>query len=162
MEVPPARDWIWATALTSITAAAMPDPLTCCAGDQTGTSPATQATAVGFFFFFFVFCLFRAKPVANRGSQGLNRSCSCWPNPQPKQRRIQAASVTYPTAHGNARSLNRWVRPGIEALSSLVGFINHWAVTGTPTVGFLTQCATAETPKDQPTLASDETALITH
>jgi len=34
--------------------------------------------------------------------------------------------VTYTTAHGNARSLTLWARPGIEPASSwiLVGFIS--------------------------------------
>ena len=38
------------------------------------------------------------------------------------------------TAHGNARSLSHWVRPGIEPESSwiLVRFVNHWATMGTP------------------------------
>ena len=36
---------------------------------------------------------------------GLNRSCSLQPTPEPQQRQIQAASVTYTTAHGNAASL---------------------------------------------------------
>ena len=52
------------------------------------------------FFFFLVFYLFRAAPVAYGGSQGctcgiwrfpgqgLNRSCGCWPTPQPQQRWI--------------------------------------------------------------------------
>ena len=45
-----------------------------------------------------------------------------------------ATSVTYTTAHSNARSLNPRVRPGIEPTSSwiLIGFINHWATTGAP------------------------------
>ena len=38
---------------------------------------------------------------------------------------IWAASVTHPTAHGNAESLTHWARPGIEYVSSwiLVRFI---------------------------------------
>ena len=54
--------------------------------------------------------------------------------PMPQQCQIQAKSVTYTTAHGNARSLAPWVRAGIEPMSSwiLVGFANHWAMTGTP------------------------------
>ena len=62
-----------------------------------------------FFFFFFPFCLFvfsRTAPMAYGGSQarGLNRSYSHQPTPQPQQRRIPAASVTYTTVHGNASS----------------------------------------------------------
>ena len=39
-----------------------------------------------------------------------------------------------PTAHGNARSLTHWVRPGIKPATSwfLVGFANHCATMGTP------------------------------
>ena len=45
--------------------------------------------------------------------------------PQPQQHQIWAASATYTTAHGKARSLTHWARPGIEPASSwiLVGFI---------------------------------------
>ena len=44
---------------------------------------------------------------------------------QPQQHEIWAMSVTYTTAHSNARSLTHWVRPGIEPASSwiLAGFI---------------------------------------
>ena len=39
--------------------------------------------------------------------------------------------VTYTTAHGNARSLTPWARPGIKPVSShQICF--HWATTGTP------------------------------
>ena len=39
----------------------------------------------------------------------------------------------YTTAH-HARSLTHWARPGIKHASSwiLVGFVNHWAMVGTP------------------------------
>ena len=58
--------------------------------------------------------------------------------PQPQQRRIQAASVTYTPAHSNAGALTQWARPGIKHVSSwiLVGFLNHWATTGTPDLTF--------------------------
>ena len=83
------------------------------------------------FFFFF----FRATPTAYGGSQarGLNQSRSGWPTPQPQQRGIQGASVTYTMAHVNARSLTHWMRPGIKLASSwiLVGFITRWAIVGT-------------------------------
>ena len=38
------------------------------------------------------------------------------------------------TAHRNTGSLTHWVKPGIEPATSrfLVGFVNHWATTGTP------------------------------
>ena len=89
------------------------------------------------FFFFFVFLAISwAAPAAYVGSPGQrsNQSCSCRPTPQPQQRGIRATSATYATAHGNAGSLTHSVRPGIEpeTLWFLVGFVNHWATTGTP------------------------------
>ena len=55
---------------------------------------------------------------------GFNWSCSHQTQPQP--RRIWAMSVTYSTAHGNARSLSRWLRPGIKPTTSwfLVEFVS--------------------------------------
>lgn len=43
------------------------------------------------------------------------------------------------TAHGDTGSLTHWVKPGIELESSwtLVGFVTHWAATGTPKPTFL-------------------------
>ena len=52
--------------------------------------------------------------------------------PQPQQCGIPATSATYTTAHGNTGSLTHWARPGIEPGSILVGFVNGWAMTGTP------------------------------
>ena len=85
---------------------------------------------------FFCFVLFfRAAPAAYGGSQARSQigAARCQPMPQPQQRWIYAASVTYTTAHGNARSLTPWERPGIEPLPSwiLVGFVNCWAPKGT-------------------------------
>ena len=80
-----------------------------------------EVTVVLFFFFFFLsFCLFRVTPIAYGGSQarGSNQSCCYRPTPQPQQRQIWAASVTYTTAHGNARSSTHWVRPGMEPATS--------------------------------------------
>ena len=56
---------------------------------------------------------------------GSNQSHSRRATPQPWQRGIRAASVTYTIAHGNAGSLTHCVRPGIELVSSwvLVGFV---------------------------------------
>ena len=64
----------------------------------------------------------------------LNQSYSCLPTPQPQQRRIQAMSLTYITAHGSTGSLTHSARPGIEPTFSwiLVGVCYHWATTGTP------------------------------
>ena len=46
--------------------------------------------------------------------------------PEPQQRQIRAASVTYTTAHGNARSITHRERPGIEPATSwfLVRFVS--------------------------------------
>ena len=64
-----------------------------------------------FLFFLVFFCRFRATPVAYGGSQ--------------------ATAATLHKAHGNARSLTHWVRPGLEPATSwfLVGFVSaasHW------------------------------------
>ena len=61
--------------------------------------------------------LFRAAPLAYGSSQarGSNRSYSGQPRPQLQKHQIQAASANYTTAHGNARSLTHWVRPGIKS-----------------------------------------------
>ena len=56
------------------------------------------------------------------------------------QCRIQAASLTYATAHGNTGSLTHRARPGIKPASSrmLIRFVNCWAVrTGTPIYLFI-------------------------
>ena len=79
------------------------------------------------FFFFLVFS--RAAPTAYGGSQagGLIGAAATGLTPQPQQRRIRAASVTYTTAHGNTGYLTHRASPGIEPKTSwfLVGFINH-------------------------------------
>ena len=53
------------------------------------------------------FFFFRATPMAYGNSQasGLTGAIAARPTPQPQQRQIQASSVTYTTAHGNARLL---------------------------------------------------------
>ena len=73
-------------------------------------------------------CLFKSAPAEYGSSQAreLNRSCSCQPMPQPQQRRIWTASVTYTTVHGNTGSLTHWARPAIEPETSWfpVGFVS--------------------------------------
>ena len=51
----------------------------------------------------------------------------------------RATSVTYTTACSNARYLTHWARPEIEPAFSwiLVGFLTHWATTGTPSLQLL-------------------------
>ena len=48
---------------------------------------------------------------------GVQSNQSCWPMAQTQKCGIRAASVTYTTAHSNARSLTHGVRPGIEPTS---------------------------------------------
>ena len=52
---------------------------------------------------------------------------------------IQAASVTYTTAHGNVRSLTRWARPGNLTRNLVVPSWSHFcgATTGTPSSVFI-------------------------
>ena len=74
--------------------------------------------------------VFRAAPatyVKFPGS-GSNQSCSCQASPQPQERRIWAASVTYTIAHGNVGSLTHGARTGIEPAPSwiLAGFVEPW------------------------------------
>ena len=90
---------------------------------------------------FFIF-LFRAALAAYGSSQEVprwNQSCGSWSTPQPQYHQIQALSVTYTTAHGNAGSLTHWTRPGIEPTSSWIlgGFVTHWDTVGTPIIWFL-------------------------
>ena len=54
-----------------------------------------------FFFFLFQGC---TCGIWKFPGQGSNQSCSCQPTPLPQQCGIQTMSVTYSTAHGNARS----------------------------------------------------------
>ena len=92
-----------------------------------------------FILFIYLLVFSRAAPVAYGGSQarGSNRSYSRRPTPEPQQHGIWAESATYTTAHGSAGSLTHWARPRIEPATAwfLVGFVNHWATTGTPQVG---------------------------
>ena len=84
-----------------------------------------------FLFFIFIFLLFRATPVAYGGSQARGpiraTTANIWPTPQPQQHQIWTASANQAAsvAHGNARSLAHWARPGIEPATSwfLAGFI---------------------------------------
>ena len=78
------------------------------------------------FFFLFLFCLFRAAPTAYGSSQARGLSgATVAAYDTSQQRQIQAVSVTYTTAHGNAGSLTHWGRPRIEPIPSwlLVGFV---------------------------------------
>ena len=89
-----------------------------------------------FIYLFLPFCLFWGHTHGIWGfpGQGSNWSYSRRPTPRPQQRRIQAASSTYPTGHSSARSLTHWARSGIKPATTwfLVRFVNHWATMGTP------------------------------
>ena len=80
--------------------------------------------------------LFRATPVTCGCSLAKSRvrvaAASLHDSPQKHQN--QATSASYTAACGNARSLTHWARWGIKPASSwiLVGFLSHWATTGTP------------------------------
>ena len=79
-----------------------------------------------FLFFFLSFVLLGPHPQHMEVPRS-NRIYSCWPTPEPQQCKIWAASVTYTTAHSNARSLTHWARPGMGPSTSwfLVGFVNQ-------------------------------------
>ena len=103
---------------------------------------------------FFDFCLFvcfvflRAAPAAHGSSQarGQIRATDAghchWPQPQPRQRQIRAASANYTTAHGNTGSLTHWLRPGIESASSciLFGFVTAEPRQELPYANFVLKC----------------------
>ena len=87
----------------------------------------------GFFVCLFVcFLLFRTMPMAYKISQA--RGPIGTQLPQLQQHQIWAVSETYTTAHGNTGSLTHWEGPRIKSASSwlLVGFVNHYAMMGTP------------------------------
>ena len=93
-------------------------------GTHTGPVPITflsflpncMSVCLSFFLSFF-FCFLGPHPWHMKVPRlGLNWSYSCQPIQQPQQRRIQAASVTYTTAHSNARSPIHWARPGIKPM----------------------------------------------
>ena len=76
---------------------------------RTGIKPASSLLLTRFSFF-------RATPVA-RGPIGPIATAL---GPQPQQCQIRASPSTYTTAHGNARSLTHWLRPGIEPTFSWI------------------------------------------
>ena len=69
---------------------------------------------------------FRATLAAYGGSQARGWIEATAAGLQPQHGQIQATSVTYTTAHDNARSLAHWTRPGIKPASSwiLVRFVS--------------------------------------
>ena len=90
-----------------------------------------------YFILFHLICLFRAAPATYGGSQArgqIGAEAASLHLSHSDTGSEPCLSATYTIARGNAGSLTRWERPGIEPVSSwiLVGFINHWATTGTP------------------------------
>ena len=77
-------------------------------------------------FLFIYFFLFRAAFMAYGGSQARGQIGAGRPIPQPQQHGIQATSVIYTMAHGNAGSLTHWARPGFKPASSwiLIRFVS--------------------------------------
>ena len=73
-----------------------------------------------YYFLLLLFCLFRAAPIAYGASQARGQ--------------IGATAASLHQSHSNVGSLTHWARPGIKPTCSwvLVGFVNHWATTGTP------------------------------
>ena len=76
------------------------------------------------FFFWSSFCLF-AIPWATTAAYG---------GSQARDRIWAVATGLHHSTQFTAGSLTHWVRPGIKPKTSwfLVGFVNHWAMTGTP------------------------------
>ena len=75
--------------------------------------------------FFFLFFRTVHESIWKFPGKGVELELQLPPTPQPQQCKIWAASLTYTTAHGNARSLTHRLRPGIELAASwiLVRFI---------------------------------------
>ena len=91
-------------------------------------------------WFFFFFGLFRATPMAYGSSQVRGRIGAVAASLHHSHSNIGSKRVRdLSTAHGDARSLTHWARPGIKLASSwiLVGFVNHLAMTGTPVISDL-------------------------
>ena len=91
--------------------------------------PASHWSPFFFIYLFFLVFLWPHPWHLEVPRLGLNRSCSCWPTPQPQQRRIQATSMTYTTAHSSTGSLTHWTGPGIKPASS---WMLVWFVTTKP------------------------------
>ena len=83
-------------------------------------------------FFFFFFFKSHTCGIWRFPGYGWNRSCSRWPTPQPRQRQIRAASVTYTIAPGNTGSLAHGARPGIEPVSPWTQWMLVGLITARP------------------------------
>ena len=81
-----------------------------------------------FFSFLFFFFFFRSAPMTYGCSQAMGQmraAAADLHHSHSNQCTIQAASSTYTAAHGNARPLTQWVKPGFKPTTSwiLVGFV---------------------------------------
>ena len=77
-------------------------------------------TYIFLFLFLFLFFAFQGHTRSIwrvPGQAGVQLELQLIATPQTRQHQIQAASVTYTTAHGNAVYLTHWARPGIKPAS---------------------------------------------
>ena len=87
--------------------------------------PVSLYRGILFFIFIVCVCVFVfLEPLPQ--ARGLIRATAAGLYHSRSNGQIQATSVTYVTAHDNARFLNHWARPGIEPTSSwfLIGFVS--------------------------------------
>ena len=66
---------------------------------------------------------------------GVKLELQLQPKAQLQQHHIQAASLTYDTACGNARSLTQGSK--LHPLGYYIWFLTHWAKTGTPKLSLI-------------------------
>ena len=106
------------------------------------------------FLFLFFFCLFvfsRATPAAYGGSQArsLIRTAATSLHQSHSNMGSEPCYVTYSTAKGNAGSLTHWARPAMEPATAwfLVGFVNPWAMIGTPSSFLISHISPMDCPR---------------
>ena len=87
-----------------------------------------------FIYFVCLFVFSRAAPVAYGSSQARGLIGAVATGLYQSQSNSGSKPHLRPTPDGNTRSLTHWVRPEIKPATSwfLIGFVNHWAMTGTP------------------------------
>ena len=92
-------------------------------------------------FFFFVF--FKSTSIAYGSShaKGLIRAAAAGLYHSHRNTRSEFTSVTYTTAHGNARSFTHWAGPGIKPASSWILVHYHWAMMGPPWSPIFNSCS---------------------
>ena len=117
--------WVWACTSMDLRSGSVPRTLSCHVPLLTTSIPLKSEIWDSRPIsndFFWGGRLFRAAPTAYGTSQtrGQIGAATVGPMPQtqPQPHQIQALSVNYTTAHGNARSLTHGARPKIEPTSS--------------------------------------------